>query len=282
MFTLALRVGIFAGLAAGVVGCGGSSPTGPTASAPPSTPTPPPVPPNSVAYSGTFQTTAFQNGFDAVGTVSMSATLPAGSLAPSTARFDAAAVFRIIGDLVSAPVFAQSTSVTATGSLSFVGGMVHPLTGTYDTGARRFALSGQSFTVNATVGDEDIVTGTITHPGLQGQLVAMASAGGSSVITYVGSFSGPSSGCMTITQKGASLTAQVKERGEPIPFRVAGFLQGNSVGFRHTFVGGWTEVTGTLSGSTLSGTWRSEYTDPAAGFIVETGTWSARTSGGMC
>lgn len=238
-----------------IVGCGGgsssgvSTPSGPTATTPVAAPAP--VPTTTVAYSGIFASGTF------TGTVTLSAAVPVSAVPAQAANFRPQAV------------------ATATGTARFTGATqpTTNLTGSYDTTTGRFMLSGGSFTVAATVSGET-VTGTIATPTGTGGIAAMRTTDGNQTTQFCGAYRGTESGKFLIVVRGNLASGVAAQDGEPGAIALDGSASGNSVTFGWSWtegVGGRGTATGTINGTTASGTWSN--TDR------QSGTWSGSSTG---
>ncbi|MGE0394724.1 MAG: hypothetical protein AB7P67_14255 [Vicinamibacterales bacterium] len=187
------------------------------------------------------------------GTVSMRADVPVSSTTAQTLRVRPLAV------------------ATATGTAKFSGEAQSPvsLSGTYDTATAAFSLRGGAFTVNATVTDDRAV-GTITTPAGPATVAAMVSTSAVPATRYCGTYRGTESGKLLIVVRGGSVSGAAAQDGDPGSVPLSGSVLNNSVSLTWTYDGGRGEAQGTISGTTVTGTWGN--TDR------EFGTWS----GGAC
>jgi hypothetical protein len=161
---------LFAVLAAGSVcfACGGGTSI-------PSTPAAPSTPP--AAGTSTFQGTVAGSGGQS-GTVRV--TVQA-QVAASSAAF-----FRLP---FIATLYAQTTTVQATGTLHLVGGSTIALTGTFDSSTKALNLSGSGFTFTGLLIGA-VISGSYTGPsGATGGFASQSTAAGT-VTTYCGTFVG--------------------------------------------------------------------------------------------
>ena len=95
------------------------------------------------------------------------------------------------------------------------------------------------------------------------------------MITYCGGYTGGSAGTLVVTRRESQLVALVAEKGQPAPYSIPGTLSGTTVDLSFNWAPpdvGRTNVTGTLNGGIMSGTWNN--TDR------ESGTWEVRA--GSC
>lgn len=240
-----------------VPACGGSSPSAPT-------PTPSGQTPQTttITYSGTFQNSD-------------------GSFGSITVSSEVASTTAVVVDGSSHP----RAVATATGVLKPGGGGSIPLTGSYDTVTKRFTLTGGPFAVSAAVsstGDGNVLNGSITSPSTQGAVLALPPPASGALINYCGNYTGDTRGSLVMTRRDAKLFALVSEQGAAADFSITGTLTGNDVYFKFDYQPpdvGSTTVTGTLSGSTMSGTWVANYVE-AGRAIIERGDWTVRA--GSC
>jgi hypothetical protein len=237
--------------------CGGSSPSAPDPVPASSTPQT-----TAVTYSGTFQSSN-----DSYGSITLTAQVPVAMFAAS--------------DGTSAP----RAIANATGTLKPGINASIPLTGTFDTVTGKFVVTGGGFTVNATVTstpDGNVVNGTVTTATTQGAVVALPPPATGSVITYCGNFTGGNTGTLVVTRRDNKLVALVAEKGEPAPYSINGTLNGTAVDLSFPWAPpdvGSTTVTGTLSGSQMSGTWTSHFVEGGKS-LSEHGDWIVRA--GSC
>ena len=95
-------------------------------------------------------------------------------------------------------------------------------------------------------------SGKTSNPTTATSPAAAGGVSGNWTGTYDGSFSGTFS--LSWTQAGSNLTGTIMISGfGNAPTSISGTLQGNSIHFGS--VGGQVQYTGTLSGSSMSGTW---------------------------
>lgn len=231
----------------------GSSPSAPDTTTPPPSTTPQTT---AVTYSGTYQSS---NG--SYGSITVTAQVPVAILSSVTTAAQPKAIVSAVGTLKPAG-----------------GGASVALIGTYDTVTGKFTMTGGNYTISATVtpaADGNVLNGSVTTPTTQGTVVALTPPATGTIITYCGNFVGGSSGTLVVTRRDNKLMALVAENGEPAPFSIPGTLTGTAVdlSFNWTPPGvGRTNVTGTLNGGIMSGTWNN--TDK------QSGTWEVRA--GSC
>jgi hypothetical protein len=230
-------------------GSGTSTPTSPTP--PPTVTAPPPVATTTVAYSGIFASGMF------TGTLTLSAAVPVSVTPAGTSRVRPQAI------------------ATATGTAKFAGATQSTvnLAGTFDTASNRFTLSGGAFSVDAVVSD-DTVTGTIMTPAGAGGLAALRSTESVPATRYCGTYRGSESGKFLVVIRGSSASGVAAQDGDPESITLRGSASGNSVTVSWSWTedgGGRGEANGTISGSSLSGTWGNT--------VGKTGTWSGSSAG---
>ena len=227
------------------LGCGGA--TTPTAPAPPS-PTPP-VATTTIAYSGIFGSGTL------TGTLTMSAIVPVSATALTN-------ITPLIVD-------------TATGTAKFTGASQTAvnLSGTFDTTANRFVLSGGSFRVDATVAG-GVATGTIATAGGGGSVAALQTTTANPATQFCGTYRGSETGKFLVVVQGAKASGVAAQDGDPDAITLTGSADGNAV----TLNWAWTEdgggrgtATGTITGATVGGTWSNT--------VGKSGTWSGGTAG---
>jgi len=237
-----------------LVACGGASGGASTPASPTPSPTvtaPPPVATTTVAYTGIFASGTF------TGTLTLSAAVPVSVTPASTPRVRPQAI------------------ATATGTAKFAGATQSTvnLAGSYDTASNRFVLRGGAFSVDAVVSDET-VTGTIMTPAGAGGVAALRSTESSPATRFCGTYRGSESGKFLVVIRGSTASGVAAQDGDPESITLKGSASGNSVRVSWSWTeggGGRGEANGTISGSTLSGTWGN--TDG------KIGTWSGSSAG---
>jgi len=222
-------------------GCGGAST--PTAPLPPQTPTAPAAT-TTVSYSGIFGSGNF------TGTVTMTAVVPVSGGTSLT-------------NMV--PIIVD----TASGVAKF-SGSAPPinLTGTFDTTANRFLLTGGSFKVDVTV-NAGVATGSITTAVGSGSVSALSSTESSPATRYCGTYRGTEPGKFLVVVSGGTASGVAAQDGEPDAITLTGSVTGNVVTLGWAWTdgaGGSGAAIGTITGQTISGTWSN--TDG------HSGTWS--------
>ena len=165
----------------------------------------------------------------------------------------------------------------ATGSLNIAGSVVASLSGTYSASTSSFSMSGGGFTLAATVDANNQLSGTLTGStaGTTGVVVGIAVASGKTNTTYCGTFSGTSAGTEDAVIVGSTVTAlAVDTNGQGSV--ITGTVSGSTVTLSwkpllSPGVYGVGTATGTISGSTISGTWSASQ--------GEKGTFTASSAG---
>ena len=180
----------------------------------------------------------------------LTVTIATGALAAVSPIESQVPVIRLV-----TPAYANAASVVnATGTLAIQGGATVTLSGTYDTGAHTLSLSGSGYAFTGTYSN-GVLSGTFTNP--QGSSGGFTTQAGSttSVIAYCGTFTGEVPGWWMVAISFASNT-------------VTGLVV-DKAGERGS-------ITGTVSGSSLSGAYASY--DPS-GTQTGHGTWNGALSG---
>jgi hypothetical protein len=169
--------------------------------------------------------------------------------------------------VVLAQISAQSNSgtVAATGTLKVTGGSTVTLAGTYNTATKVFTMSGSSYALTATVAytGPSSTTGTVS---------ALPTSSTVTVTNYCGTYSGSESGRWSITISGSKLAGSASTPDGGVS--LSGSAVGNSLSmFWHPNSTDNGNALGTISGTTVSGTWTSN--TPG-----DHGTWTG--SSGSC
>ena len=153
----------------------------------------------------------------------------------------------------------HADSVSATGSLSLVGGGTASLSGTYDTGSKALSVSGGGYSLSGTLGGTT-VTGTLTVPG--------GSAGAFTTMST-------SSGAVTVY-----CSQQTTPSGEKVVWDVAVSSTGDisgSFSVTNTSAGGAGYVTGRQTGTSFTST----YVTTVGPFKGDTGTSTGTIANGV-
>ncbi len=229
----------------GFVACGGS----------PSEPTPATV---STNYSGVFAT----------GTQSGTITLTIGNPATGTLRPAG-------GASIALPAIPMRADPFATRDGLFAAPV--PLTGTYVDATKTFTMAGGGYNLTATIDGAGQVSGTLngTTADTKGVVSALATNPATATTTYCGTFSGTNSGRLSVVVRGTEakgLAVEVTGEGT----NLSGTVSGNTVtlGWKPLGAGGVVgtgTATGTISGSTLAGSWTNT--------LGERGTFTTTSTG---
>jgi hypothetical protein len=168
---------------------------------------------------------------------------------------------------VVATVHAQSTAVSATGSLRLIGGGTTTLTGTYNSSAKTLTLSGGAFTFNGSVSGA-VMTGTYTGAsGVTGAFATRTTTSGA-VTVYCGSIFGAppdtnvQTGVFNLVVSDASGAVSgafnIFADSPPTLGSISGQLTGTTLSATGTatsgkFAPGTVALTGTIQGGSASG-----------------------------
>lgn len=168
-----------------------------------------------------------------------------------------------------------ATAVTVSGSLKLGSDPAMALVGgTFDPASHAFAgLAGSGYTVSGTIGTSS-VTGQIAGP-IPGRFVALAGTA-SSTSAYCGTFrfTVPAAtfqdGSWNLVLTGATAAGVTYDPNGSDYGAVAGTVTGSTVDLQFpNFQGGTGTAVGTVSGTTVSGTWTNNATPSAA-----SGSWT--------
>ena len=213
----------------------------------------------STTFVGTFAGSGGENGTLQIAIPTSLTAAIEGSEAPTAINF---------GPLV---LRAIAATLQVSGTLTFVGGGSVALAGTYDDVTRALVVSGSGYTFEGTLSaDFKSLSGTFTGPTSGSFSTLTTSSGG--VTTYCGTYSGDDSGVWNIVI--ISATGQVSGTWADIggdAGLIAGQLTGTSLDLTDPNEPN-TTATGTLQGTSLSGTWSSASEG-------STGTFSGSTGG---
>lgn len=146
-----------------------------------------------------------------------------------------------------------SDLVTASGTLTLVGGSTVSLAGTFDLSAGALTLSGSGYTFTGVVSASEL-GGTYTAPAGGNGLFAGADSSVNTVKAYIGTYSGDGAGTfnMVISSNGR-MTGVGGTSGEYN--RLLGTVNGNSLTGQGE--GGDPIIHGTLDADSIGGTWAS-------------------------
>ncbi len=145
-----------------------------------------------------------------------------------------------------------AATVGATGSIALKGGGTVNLTGSFDTASQGLTLSGGGYSFVGVL-SATAISGSYTGPQGAGSFSALQSTGSGSVLVYCGTYAQNNStntGVWNMVQSGGSLVGSFSG-SDGATGDLSGTISGDSVSV--SFKGG--SATGTLSGTTMSGTW---------------------------
>jgi hypothetical protein len=177
--------------------------------------------------------------------------------------------------LVAGPDYAAQAplaSVSVTGTLTIQGGATVSLTGTYDTGAHTLSVSGGGYTFTGSYAG-GILSGTFTTSG--GATGGFAGASGAdNVQSFCGGFHHsdplkPDAVFNILVDFTTGVVTGTGVGGDKVPAAITGTVSGTGVTISFALKEGAGGATGTISATTLSGTWHSP---------EESGNWT----GGTC
>jgi hypothetical protein len=207
-------------VAAAVAACGGSS----------SSVSPTPTPAASTSFSGTIAGPNGQTGTLAV------------TISAQIARVRPKWTLPIV-----ATVYAQSTSVAATGSVHLAGGATTNVSGTYDTSSKVLAVSGGGYSFTGAISGA-AATGSYTAPGVTTGLFATRSTSAGTVTSYCGnvfSAGNPNQSMGVFNLAVTDATGAIS----------GAFNLGQYYG----------QITGQATGATFSISWKDNFGEPGTG-----------------
>jgi hypothetical protein len=155
-----------------------------------------------------------------------------------------------------------AATVTVSGTLKIKGHASINLTGTFNVDSKALSVSGGGYSFTGSVASGRL-SGTYTGPGGDGVFTAFP-GGSTAVKLYCGTLSGDADGVWNLASTGSSLRGAFSVTGGG--GELSGALSGSSVTL--TFTGG--TATGTLSGSGMSGTWST--------LSGDAGSWTGSTA----
>jgi hypothetical protein len=157
---------------------------------------------------------------------------------------------------------------TATGTLKLVGAAPMTVTGTYVEATQLVTVSGGGFTLTGTVDATGKLLGTYTHGSNSGYVAGFEHTLANPVTVFCGTYTGGAEGVFNLARRGSSLSgAYVNIDGSD--GYMSGSISGSSINITDIQDSPGGSAVGTLSGTTMSGTWS---------FGGIGGTWTANTT----
>ena len=157
----------------------------------------------------------------------------------------------------SSPSLSASLAVTvaasATGTITPVGAAAITMTGTYHASTKAVTLSGGGYTIAGTIDDTGKLLGTYTHSSTEGSVVAYQHTTTSPVTVYCGTYTGGADGVWNTLIRGSSLSG-VYDNVDGSDGYFTGTVNGNSVSITDISASPGATASGTISGTTMSGT----------------------------
>ena len=164
--------------------------------------------------------------------------------------------------------FDLMVATTTTGTLKLVGGGPMAMAGTYVAATQLFTVSGGGFTLTGTIDGTGKLLGTYTHGSNHGYVAGFEHTAANPVTVFCGTYAGAAQGVMNLTRRGTSLSgAYVNIDGSD--GHMSGTISGSSISITDIQDTPGGIFVGTLSGTTMSGTWS---------ISGVTGTWTASTT----
>jgi hypothetical protein len=163
-----------------------------------------------------------------------------------------------------APTSVALAIVTASGTLTLVGGTPVALTGSYDDATGALTITGGGYSFTGVYDGSNRLEGTYTGPTTAGTFVSAQSDG--TTEAFCGSYAGDDQGLWNFVIDGNDILGEAVSVNSGTSAPLDGSINGNAISILFP---GTQQVlaTGTRSGSTVSGTWD----DPNS---TDQGTWT--------